>query len=163
MKNNNIKIAIVETGNFYHQVLGNQILELCSEKKLKNLKWVIRNFEDSKELIDQNKLGYQIIIIDNYFKNNTYQISAHEQDFIDELKEKNKNCMFISISGSREMLITGEHLSEGKTTYFYSKQTSNKHTSYKESGSIPSIYKLVNHFLDNMIQNISQLTLMASA
>lgn len=148
MKVNNIKIAILETGNFYQHLLGNQILELCTQKKLNNLRWLITNFEDSNKLVKDLKPAYQLIVIDNYFRNGNNKISIPGPDLLDALKEKNKNCMFITISGMREMTITAEHLSEGERTFFYSKLCSVTNDNLIESSSSHSIQKLVSRFLD---------------
>lgn len=148
MKVNNIKIAILETGNYYQHLLGNQILELCTQRKLNNLRWLIRNFEDSNKLVKDLKPAYQLIVIDNYFRNGNNKITIPGSDLLEALKEKNKNCMFITISGMREMLITAEHITEGERTFFYSKLCSVPNDQLQESSSSNSIQKLVARFLD---------------
>ena len=37
MKSSNIKIGIVETGNFYNNLVDHQILDLCDKMKWKKL------------------------------------------------------------------------------------------------------------------------------
>ena len=150
MKVNNIKIAILETGSFYQHLLGNQILELCTQKKLKNIKWLIRNFEDSRKLVTDLKPAYQLIVIDNYFRNGNNKITIPSPDLLEALKEKNKNCMFITITGVREMLITAEHLTEGERTFFYSKLCSIPSEQLVESSSTSALQKLITRFIEAM-------------
>ncbi|MDI1234433.1 MAG: hypothetical protein PSX81_09135 [bacterium] len=148
MKVNNIKIAILETGNFYQHLLGNQISELCSQKKLCNCKWLISNFEDSNKLVLDLNPAYQLIVIDNYFRNGHNKTTISGPEIMETLKEKNKNCMYITISGMREMLITAERLNEGERTFFYSKLCNAPNAQLMEHSSNNSIQKLIARFFE---------------
>lgn len=151
MKHNNIKIAIIEEGNFYNNLIESQIFDLCNKMHFKELNWVIKSFTNAEDLLNDAKRGYKVFVFDNYSKKNNKSSDYSIRDVIDEIKLKNKDCLFISISGYREMLMTAEYYVQGELQMFFSKQ-SNLIDQSIEDCSIPTLYKLMDRFLTSLQQ-----------
>jgi spore coat polysaccharide biosynthesis predicted glycosyltransferase SpsG len=149
MKNNNIKIAIIEEGNFYNNLVEKQIFDLCNKNKYNNLNWVIKSFDNSNKFLNDIKTSYQTIVFDNFSKRSTKKIDYNVPEIMDKIKNKYKDCSFISISGYREMLITAEFYKDGELQFYFSKQSNLQNKNLEESCSVPSIYKLLDKLLSS--------------
>ncbi|MES2616664.1 MAG: hypothetical protein V4613_02235 [Bacteroidota bacterium] len=149
MKNNTIKIAVVEDGHFYNKVIEEQIYDICLAENKKNLNWIVKSIGNAQSLLT-GKSAYQIILFDSYQKNNQSVPDSKVDEVIESIKEKNKNCLLISISGYREMVVRAEFIQDGETVFCYSKQSNIKNDRFEESCSIPSINTLLIKYLHHV-------------
>ncbi|MDI1233030.1 MAG: hypothetical protein PSX81_01980 [bacterium] len=107
-------------------------------------------------MIGNSKLNYQVIVFDNHFSNvhqrNDYDVSKTTET----IKNLNKNCFFISISGYREINISGHLYKDGELTFVYSKQCKIRNENLDESISKPSFYKLMERYLEDVLNEMKQ-------
>lgn len=154
MKLKKIKIVVIEQQHYYSQLIGEEISELTKHLSLKNVKFEIDSFAKVDSLIDNHTLDYQIIVFDNHFSN-VHQRSDYEvSKTIDTIKNKNKNCFFISVAGYREINIAGHLYNNGELTFVYSKQCKIRNENLDESVSKPSFYKLMERYLQSITNQI---------
>jgi len=156
MKFRKIKIAIVENHHFYNHILQNQIKTLCSEKEVSNLKFDILSANSVDDLLIEKNPSYQVFLFDNYFNNNQQKASYDVSKTIEDLKSKNKNSFFISITGYREMHISAFLYRDGELKFTYSKQSAVRNENYEEGCSIPALQKLMERFIDSLLHEVSQ-------
>lgn len=152
MKSNTIKIAVVEEGHFYNKVIEQQIYDICVSENKSNMNWVVKSLE-TPEALASGKAQYHIMLFDNFQKNNLSRPIDNEINaVIEDVKRKNKNCMLITISGYREMVVRAEFIQDGETVFCYSKQSNIKNDRFEESCSIPSLNTLLNKYIHHTQQ-----------
>lgn len=147
MKNNNIKIAVVEEGNFYNNLVESQICELCDKMNFKKLNWVIKSYENINSFLKETNSVFQAFIIDSYSGINKKKEDGNCREFMEEIKQRNKDCLFITISGHREMVITAEFYKEGELCLYYMKQSNVVNKDTKSICSVPTVHKLMDKLL----------------
>ncbi len=156
MKTKRLKIAIIEDHNFYNKVIQSQVAALCNAKGCNDLKFEVTSLDDVKALNAASKTAYQVVIFDNHYNNNKQIPDYNPQDIIDQIKAKNSNCFFITISGYREMNISANLYQEGESKFIYSKQSALKNESHEESCSIPALLMLMEKFISNVLAEINK-------
>ncbi len=151
MKHPNINIAVVEEHHFYNQVIQDQISQLCTNKEKKKLHFNVTSISQIKNLLNDAHTGYQAIIFDNYFNNNSRKAHYNVNEVMETLKQNNKDCFFISLSGYREMNISAYLYKDGELQFTYSKQSAVKNENHEEACSIPAIHKLMERLINTVV------------
>lgn len=154
MKQNNIKIAIVEDGNFYNNLVDNQIYDLSTKMQYSKLNWIIKSFENTDSILKDSKTCFSAMIFDNYSKANNVKRYLNTRDIIDQVRQKNKDCLFISVTGTREIMITAEYYKEGELCFYYLKESNFDHQNFEKNLITPVLYKLMDKLLDCAYQKI---------
>jgi hypothetical protein len=156
MKTKKLKIAIVEDHNFYNKIIQEQVSGLCATKGCNNFKFEVTSLDNVNDLFSNGKAAYQAVIFDNHYNNNKHVPGYNPQEIIDQIRLKNGNCFFITISGYREMNISANLYQDGELTFIYSKQSALKNESHEERCSIPALMVLMGKFIDNMLQEAAK-------
>ena len=112
-------------------------MDLCDKMNYMKLNWVIKSFEKYDALLKAPKSGFQAIVLNNYSNRSNNQNEPNDKNIINQLKLLNKDCLFISISGYREMLVTAELYKDGEMCFYYLKQSNLKNQNFEESCSAP--------------------------
>lgn len=156
MKSKKVKIVVVEQQHYYSQLINEEIGELSKNKSIANFKFEIESRQGVNELLNASKASYQVVVFDNHFSN-VHQRSEYDVlKTIEAIKSKNSNCFFISVSGYREINISGHLYKDGELTFVYSKQCKIRNENLDESISKPSFYKLMERYLQGLLDEMAQ-------
>lgn len=156
MKTKKIRIAIIEDGNFYNNIIRHQISDLMRSRDNDHIRFDIISTTNANELLNKSK-PFQIVIFDHHFKNNKQQIDYNVSELMDKIKSFNNECFFISISGYREMNISAFLYKCSELVFTYSKQSANRNENYEEKCSIPSLHKLMEKFIDMQLCEMQEM------
>lgn len=151
-----MNIVVVEDSNYYNHIIEDQISDILISKKTPGIQFDIRSVLNVDEILKTKNNNYQVIIFDNHFKNNRQQADYNVMEIIDDMKVKNNNCFFISISGYREMNISAYLYKDGEMRFTYAKQFAFRNENYEESCSIPSLQKLMERYIDGLLIDMNQ-------
>lgn len=154
MKSKKIKIVVIEQQHYYSQLINEEINELSSNKSIDNLKIEIDSLSKVDSLLVSSKSNYQVIVFDNHFSNVHQRSDYDVTKTMDIIKNHNKNCFFITVSGYREINIAGHLYRNGELTFVYSKQCKIRNENLDESIAKPSFYKLMERYFQGVIDEM---------
>ncbi len=156
MKTKSIKVVVIEQQHYYSQLISEEINELRSNKSLANLKFEIESKSTIESILQTSKANFQVVVFDNHFSNAHQKSDYDVVKTIEVIKSINKDCFFISVSGYREINISGQLYKNGELTFVYSKQCKIRNENLDNSISKPSFYKLMERYIDGLFKEMQQ-------
>lgn len=156
MKTKSIKVVVIEQQHYYSQLISEEINELRNNKSLSNLKFEIESKSSVDSVLGSKKTNFQVVVFDNHFSNVHQRSDYDVVKTMDAIKANNKNCFFISVSGYREINISGHLYKDGELTFVYSKQCKIRNENLDDSISKPSFYKLMERYIEGIVNEMQQ-------